>query len=235
MGGQYRTAVRAVAGWAVATRQSFWRLFAAHGIYPLLPPLLRYTLGKPETRVPSWMSSDFARDFALRDRASAARRRSPNQGMLSRSVVIEALLSHAGRVCNERIGEANVEWRHPFLHRPLVEYGMRLPQDWLVAPGTDLSKRVLRIAMMGILPEPVRLRRGKGGLQPGIHDALVRRAEHLRVLTAHTRLAALGCVDGKRFAHALCNAAVLPHGEAHLLNTALTLEVWLNRRADQWS
>ena len=232
---RYREALVTVAGWAVATRQSFWRLFAKHGIYPLLPPALRYSFGKPETRVPRWISSAFEHRLELRQRASAIRNHSAPRGAQSRPVVTEALLTHAGRVCNDRIGEMNVEWRHPFLHRPLVEYGMRLPLEWLVAPGADLSKRVLREATAGMLPEPVRLRRGKGGLQPGIHDALVRESRRLTAIAAHSRLAELGCVDQVRFARAVREAATKQRGEAHLINTALTLEVWLNRRADRWS
>lgn len=232
---RYRDALVTVAGWSVATRQSFWRLFAKHGIYPLLPPSLRYAFGKPEMRVPSWISGEFANRFELRQRASTARNHLAPRGTQSRAVVTEALLTHAGRVCNDRLGEMNVEWRHPFLHRPLVEYGMRLPQEWLVAPGTDLSKRVLRAATTGMLPEPVRLRRGKGGLQPGIHDALVRESHRLTAIAARSRLAELGCVDQTRFAHAVTEAATKQRGEAHLINTALTLEVWLNRRADRWS
>jgi asparagine synthase (glutamine-hydrolysing) len=232
---QYGAALATVAGWAVATRQSFWRLLAMHGVYPLLPPALRYAFGKPEMRVPAWISSEFEQRFELRYRAGAMRNHSARRGALASPVVVDSLLTHAGRVCNDRIGESNVEWRHPFLHRPLVEFGMRLPQDWLVAPGMDLSKRVLREATVGILPEPVRLRRGKGGLQPGIHDALVREKGRLTALAAHPRLAELGCVDEARFARAVAEAATRPRGEAHLINTALTLEVWLNRRADRWS
>jgi asparagine synthase (glutamine-hydrolysing) len=147
----------------------------------------------------------------------------------------DALLTHATRVAHERIGEVNLEWRHPFFHRPLVEYGMRLPEEWRVAPGADVSKRVLRDAMRGILPEQVRLRRGKGGLQPVIYKALVREANRFTAIAANAVLAELGCLDPRRFAQSIARVNPSQHGDAYFINSALMLELWLRRRSNRWT
>jgi hypothetical protein len=138
-------------------------------------------------------------------------------------------------VGHERIGEPNLDWRHPFFYRPLVECGLRLPGEWRVQPGTDLSKRILRDAMEDILPDPVRLRRGKGGIQPDIHNALVREAPRIGRFVANPILGELGCLNPIRFARALDETNAARRGVADQISTALTLELWLRARSNRWS
>jgi asparagine synthase (glutamine-hydrolysing) len=57
----------------------------------------------------------------------------------------------------------SIEARVPFLDHRLVELAFRLPNDSKVR-GAD-TKRVLREAMKGVLPEPIRTRRDKLGFQ----------------------------------------------------------------------
>ncbi len=231
--GKVREAITCVSRWAVATRQSFWKMFAQDALYPLLPATARYALGKEEIRVPRWISSDFARRHELRQRATAVKAYNAPWGSKAHAMTIDALLTHASRVGHERIGEINLEWRHPFFHRPLVEYGLRLPDEWLVAPGADISKRVLREAMRDILPEPVRLRRGKGGMRPEIRSALKREASRLGRMAIESKLGKLGCLDPGLLASAIRAPSNHERGEAYLVNNALTLESWLGRRENR--
>lgn len=56
----------------------------------------------------------------------------------------------------------SIESRVPFLDRALIEFVFSLPEDWLVAPdGT--SKRILRDAVRGLVPDAVVDRRDKIG------------------------------------------------------------------------
>lgn len=55
----------------------------------------------------------------------------------------------------------SIEARVPFLDYRLVEYAFRLPMSEKIHLGS--TKRVLRDAMVGILPEPIRTRRDKKG------------------------------------------------------------------------
>jgi asparagine synthase (glutamine-hydrolysing) len=168
----------------------------------------------------------------LRQRTIAEKAYNAPWGSKAHAMTIDALLAHASRVGHERIGEINLEWRHPFFHRPLVEYGLRLPAEWVVAPGADLSKRVLREAMKGILPEPVRLRRGKGGMSPDMRNALKREASRLTRAATESKLGELGCLNPGRLADAIREPSNAARGEAYLVNNALTLELWLRRRGD---
>ena len=60
------------------------------------------------------------------------------------------------------LGE-EIELRHPFLYRPLVEFALGLPPELCVCP--QARKWVLREAMRGLVPETVRCRIGKGGVE----------------------------------------------------------------------
>ncbi len=64
--------------------------------------------------------------------------------------------------CEDRDSMAHsVEARVPFLDYRLVEYVLGLPDDYRIAGG--VTKRILRDAMRGILPERVRMRMDKLG------------------------------------------------------------------------
>jgi asparagine synthase (glutamine-hydrolysing) len=70
----------------------------------------------------------------------------------------------------------SIESRVPFLDRPLTEFLFSLPEDWLVGPdGT--SKRILRDAVRGWVPEEVLARRDKIGFETPEAEWLGRLAE----------------------------------------------------------
>jgi asparagine synthase (glutamine-hydrolysing) len=57
----------------------------------------------------------------------------------------------------------SIEARVPFLDYRLVEFALGLPEEFKIAGG--ITKRVLREAMIGILPETIRTRTDKLGFQ----------------------------------------------------------------------
>ncbi len=50
----------------------------------------------------------------------------------------------------------------PYLDQSLIEFFCQCPLPWLMAPGQNISKSLLREAMRGILPESLRRRSDKG-------------------------------------------------------------------------
>ena len=56
----------------------------------------------------------------------------------------------------------SVESRVPFLTTPLADFLLTLPEDYLISPGGE-TKRILRAAMRGIVPDAVLDRRDKVG------------------------------------------------------------------------
>jgi hypothetical protein len=99
-------------------------------------------------------------------------------------------------------------------------------------PG--MSKRILREAMRDILPDAVRLRRGKGGIHPQPAKALSLEHDRIAALSEQPVLEELGCVDSRELREAIRRSerGQLDSGGA-ILNT-LSLEMWLRSRSGRW-
>jgi len=136
---------------------------ALDGLLPYAPrQRLRQLAGKPSASTPvdldllrlgAQAQDPFARALAIHgDRTLAGLSRAQ---LLSTSV---PMLLHF----EDRNSMAHsVEARVPFLDYRLVEFALGLPDEFKLREGT--TKRVLRGAMKGILPEPVRSRQDKMG------------------------------------------------------------------------
>lgn len=130
----------------------------------LLPGALRQALraaaGRPSTARAPWL--DLARlRCEPRDPFVAAGERRHSMQALSRA---QLLATHLPQLlhCEDRNSMAHgVEARVPFLDHRLVAFTLGLQDGHKLAGG--ITKRVLRQAMAGVLPEPVRQRRDKLG------------------------------------------------------------------------
>jgi asparagine synthase (glutamine-hydrolysing) len=223
--GRVAEALRAVTLHAVAHRQSFYRGFWRNALLPLLPAPLG-GLGDRQAP-PAWVRPAFARRAAM-----AAPRARSRPGRIWSDETATYLRVLAGQLERGPFLEG-MEMRYPFLHRPLAEFCLRLPVSERIRPGW--SKWVLREALRGILPEEVRTRRSKGGIDGRILWALQREAPRLRWLLDDPRLAQAGWVDAAGLRAAVEHARQgrvenLPH----LLST-LSLETWLRVRAGDWT
>lgn len=223
--GRVREALRAVTLHAVARRQSFYRGFWRDALVPLLPAPLARIGARQEA--PAWVRPAFARRAGMR----APRPRSRRGHAWSDEIALYLRIL-AGQLEREPFTEG-MEVRYPFLHRPLAEFCLRLPVDLRVRPGW--TKWVLREAMRGILPESVRTRRGKGGIDARILWALQHEAPRVRWLLRDPLLAQAGWVDADALRAAAEQAR---QGQvdnlSYLLNT-LSLETWLRVRAGAWA
>lgn len=126
--------------------------------------LIRNLMNKPE--YPAWMNDDFGHKYAAHP--DVIRRRGDYydwacgnvfQGDLHASIAkgIPRLLRHGDRNSMAH----SIESRVPFLDHNLVEFCMALPDDQKIHNGT--TKRVLRDATFGLMPDAVRLRHSKLG------------------------------------------------------------------------
>lgn len=99
----------------------------------------------------------------------------------------------------------SIEARVPFLDHRLVEFAFNLPMEFKI--HLDQTKRVLRSAMKGILPEKVRLRRDKKGY-PTPFSLWIREPRHrdwLEDLLLGSRSSGRGWVE-PRYARQLLDA-----------------------------
>lgn len=149
-------------GWSASELfASGFRLLLPLAVRRALRPLARrFGMG---VRVPSWIEPSFAVRTSLLDRLSAPRTSSESRSP-TRTQVCELYESGwTARILEacDRLGAAHdVELRHPFFDRRLIEFAVALPetQRW----RGEKTKFALREGMRGVLPESVYARTDKG-------------------------------------------------------------------------
>jgi len=121
--------------------------------------------------------------------------------------------------------EYYVDLRYPYLDRRLVEFALAIPLEQKVRNGQTRS--IVRRALRGVLPEPIRVRTSKAGPDEAFHRAVIRNRHRLIRECTQLRTAEYGFVEPKRFENALVE---LCHGistnPVQVMFT-LSLELWL--------
>jgi asparagine synthase (glutamine-hydrolysing) len=151
------------------------RRIARLGMWPLVnaryQERIRYRrpIRKPE--IPSWIAPDWARSIGLADRIGALPEEVPLSG-LGQRILYEHNLLYAfplNRGIMRLHAQHAVEWRHPFHDQRLIEFALSVPGNQMRSRGQ--KKRLLRRALQGTLPEPIRLRLSKAEFSAPIHAA----------------------------------------------------------------
>jgi asparagine synthase (glutamine-hydrolysing) len=216
---------------AALGRVSVWDLAYQNAILPMLPSRVRRLL-VPSSSLPSWIVPNVAKRFGL-EQTAEGRSYAGRIGRKYSGSVMEGMRAIPATLSRHNAVEEELEVRHPFLYRPLVEFGLRLPPEMCVQPHA--RKWVLRQAMHGILPEVVRTRVGKGSNPGCIHQSLIYEREKLQAMLADPILAQLGCVDARKLRAAYATACQT--GAEKLVIAVvytLALETWLQVRSGRW-
>lgn len=189
------------AGFGVTTMQRL-RWTISSGLGPLASSRRRARLLQPvdaASGVPDWVAPDWARRTGLLERwhglsplpalpTLAQQNRYGVFALAQRHVNIDNILAYAaGR---------GVEFRHPFHDFRLTRFVMGAAGGTLRRDG--MTKHLLREAMRGTLPEPIRQRRDKARIVQPIYDAVTARLRE-RPVQRLTPVRA-GWLDGDRIA-----------------------------------
>jgi hypothetical protein len=225
--GQMRASAREVLGWALQTRRSFWHTARLNVVDPFVFNYRR----RAGLSAPSWMAPSFAAKHGVIDRLASVRGPRAKLGKFySTQTAVEL-----GRVANwvqRGPFEDRLEMRYPFLSRKLVEYTLRLPVQLKVRPQG--RKWVLREAMRDVMPEEVRSRTQKGGMDARVLWTLEHERPLIDALLTNPILGDLQCVNVtelKKTVDLARNGAW--HNTVHVLSV-LALESWLRARNDVW-
>lgn len=232
--GRALPAVREMARRAAIGRVSFWELAYRNAVTPLLPGPLQRWLGPEVTRLPPWVQPAIARRYDLHKRSYELTLYGGRLGEKYRGSMVGGVLA-LQRTIGHLVLDDALDVRHPFLDRRLVEFGLRLPHTLTAQPHA--GKWVLREAMRGLLPEPVRTRVGKGTQNERHAWALVTQRALLEPLVREPILADLGLIDGRKLQAAFDAAPHQPQrkGDPHaVLQQVLAIEAWLQIRAGRW-
>ena len=224
MTGRLLRAARELAAWSYTGRQSFWTMARKHAVDPLVRRKVTTALPS-DMHVPSWLGErrKFEQHFSkLYDFMFAA----PRGRMFEYYTARE--MENIGPWVMRNGFEDGIEVRYPFLSRPLVEFSLQLPIHLRVRPFA--RKYILRQAMRGILPEEIRLRSTKAGIDARIIWALQQEKAQLNRLLDQPILSELGLIEASKLRAAVEEARC---GEKHnmvMLMAALSLETWLSVR-----
>jgi asparagine synthase (glutamine-hydrolysing) len=234
--GRARGAIREMAHRAALGRVSFWELAYQNAVIPLLPASLRQRLTRTSMgSVPPWIPFAAARRFGLARRSALEQAYGGRRGRKYEDA-LAATIDGIPSVMPLGPADDLLELRHPYLYRPLVELALRLPPEMCVRPHA--RKWILREAMRGILPEMVRTRVGKSGLD-GLHLWLLTH-EHVRYdrMLRDPMLAQLGVIDRAVLARVLDdvrNGRAGHDGWRDRINGTLEVEMWLQLRSGRWA
>jgi asparagine synthase (glutamine-hydrolysing) len=218
---RWREALREVTTWSVATRQSFWSLGRRLLVDPFMPAQLQQNRLR-SAMPPAWLATSLAGRLA-------GTRAVPRFRFAH--TVATALEALPGWIERWPFGD-DVEMRYPFLYRPLVEWSLRLPPQQRVRPNA--RKWILRQATRDVLPDEVRMRSTKGGIDARILWSLQHECGRIDAMLRDPILAQLGCVDADGLRAAVESARRgVPVNNVYLFS-ALSLETWLSVRTGQW-
>ncbi len=223
-----------VARHALANRHVWSWILYSHLVQPLLPKtadraLRRLTGRVADSDLPDWIDAGFARRTGLTERVRAVppRRSRDAARQATREYFLQTPWDRSSHWYDQHAAAFGIEVRHPFLDRRLIEFLVSIPPAQIYK--VDLSKRLLRHAMAGLLPEAVRLRRAKTHLNTFLDFSLGGgRRDRIERLLASPLATDLGILDRK---HLLAAYKRSQDGgsvafDLHLWNP-IALEVWL--------
>jgi asparagine synthase (glutamine-hydrolysing) len=186
-----------------------FRPFFRWAVQPLLPDVAlraaRLIRGRPlhshlDRRVPSWMDTDFAARESLEARARASApgegRAGSRSGAEARWYLTHPLFPKVFSVVAEIALEEGVESRSPLLDNRVIQLAATRPIEERSSGGE--TKRLLREAMRGLLPESVLAPRARRTGVTGAFFERSMRAEAGRWIAAlfrESRLAELGIIS----------------------------------------
>jgi asparagine synthase (glutamine-hydrolysing) len=232
--GRARAALCEMAHRAAIGRVSFWELAYRNALVPLLPRALQLRAGPQTTRLPPWVRRAIARRYGLRARNYELALHGGSLRNKYHHTVVKGVMGLSATIGHLVLDDA-LDVRHPFLDRRLVEFGLTLPPELTTRPYA--GKWVLREAVRGFVPEPVRTRIGKGTQIERHAWSLTAQRALLLPLVREPILADLGITDRVKLRAAFEAAPVQGQrrGDPHAaLQQVLAIEAWLQIRAGRW-
>jgi asparagine synthase (glutamine-hydrolysing) len=225
--GNWRIALKAAAEWSLVQRQPVCSI-VARAIQDTAPnwfQVLRVdrTNRSSDSLTPRLRQRSQAR---IQERVRELSSISAGPGRRRRILALNELLTSRALECPDQL--QHLSYTHPFMHRPLVEYMLMVPNDIVYRPGEP--RRLMRLAFQGLLPSKVLNRRSKTSYQSDFRAALKPLARTLLLCRGGIQVCERGYVEPKSLESRL-NRFVngLECSEPQLRNIVL-LEFWLRNR-----
>jgi hypothetical protein len=122
----------------------------------------------------------------------------------------------------------DLDYTHPFAHRPLVEFLFTVPANILCGPGEP--RRLMRSAFSDLWPRKVRERRSKASFNTPWQEAL-RPLAHMLLQEKQLEVIERGFVERASVRSRLERLSVELDCNSAQLRQIILLELWLRKRA----
>jgi len=188
-----------VAKLADAFGRSPWRLFYRRALRPAAPPLvrrawrsLRASAGQGPTTISPLLSDDVlaaVRGTQAFEEMTAPRPVARTERAAHRQKLGMGWIPIVLEESNHMAAAHGIEPRHPFFDQRLIEFCLAVPAHQKLRGGW--SRRILREAMEGILPEDIRWRGDKSNLSPNFVQGLLDRDQERVEAVVHGEVSSL--------------------------------------------
>lgn len=218
--GRLMSAFHEASVWGKAQGLGMWSMIRKHGIAPLW---------RRGIDIPPWIRRDFARERHLRDRFNEFGRQTLAQPA-EHSETLARLSMTSGDWARWHLYAPNrMNISHPFLDPRVACYTLGISRNVRAAPGDP--KPVLRTAMKGLLPDPVRNRREKTGFDGPHARGMAAHANRLEEMVCHSRIHELGIFDTDKLLTTMRRVALGISGRHNeWLDRTLALVAWYEQR-----
>jgi asparagine synthase (glutamine-hydrolysing) len=206
---------------------SFW--FARYVAAPLLRRSRgeRMLIARRDRRVPSWIDKDFSAGMDLTRRS--ARSVLSKHRNVSDSYFWERVRLSVTPLALDLYQRRGISvYRSPLLALPVVEFMASLPPELQLQPDRD--RPLQRDALVEILPEQTRLRRGKRGTDAAFHDGLKRSDAWRAILSDRPLIVDRGYVDSVKWRSEVDRVRLGFAENISVFLNLCALEVWLRAR-----
>ena len=213
------------------TIQFLWHFGVQPGLVQPLAHALRTAAGRAIPKPPDVVARDLARRVGWSDRLRELHRDRLGPPRTWREVHRRALTSdlvpHFLELDERASGHFEIESRHPYFDRRLLEFCYSLPADQKVADGWD--RVVQRRAVKGLIPDRIHRRLSKSRWDaPFLAGFLERDRDRIEDLVAHADRVAEYCdPEALRSAWARHAAGRVSDEDTMTLWLAVTLDLWL--------
>jgi asparagine synthase (glutamine-hydrolysing) len=217
---------RRIQTWSQVYRRPYLDLLWKDALQPLFHGRIKTIFKqRPELTLPSWFDKRFVTRMNLAKRlpgpSDVFNFRLPSDQNQSAGFLSIVKSISAGSF-QER---CRLEFSHPYLHRPLVEFLQAIPQEQRVRPGE--ARSLMRRALRDLLPEQVAKRRSKGGPDEVLYRTLAREWPRLEPKFRNAHLCVRGYMDARSLQAALSRARHGCEPYTSALIRTLSLEFWL--------
>jgi asparagine synthase (glutamine-hydrolysing) len=195
--GRLSSAFRAVSDRVRHSGISDLRRSGAACIRPFVPDRLRFAMGRfARPQPPRWIQKEFLGDAGAIEPPSEPPWRfgCEAQERIYRSLMTGRTAGYTLPASDAMAAAFNIEFRHPFFDRRLIEYVLGLPP---FRAEFFAGKLLLREALRGTLPDSVRTRLDKTGFDPHVDRALSSQSGIIRSLIRGSELAEIGAIHRK--------------------------------------